>query len=130
MPPETPLSAPAVLADPAVLVPDTPLDAPVAASAEPFSPGSRPSIAATVEASEGRIQTCLGQALKKTPTLSGRVSAGWSIEAGRVTESHLVTNTTGDDDLGVCVVAAAHTFRFDPSITANVREYPWIIAPR
>jgi hypothetical protein len=121
-----PPTPPAVLADPVVLAPDMPLDAPVAAITAP--PDVQASIAATVKKSQGRILSCLERALKEAPTLAGRVSVGWTIVEGRVTESHLVANTTGDDALGGCVVAAVRGFRFDPTVTAEVAEFPWVVS--
>lgn len=126
MPATTPAApeAPVTLADPVVLVPDAPLDG----AAVTTPPDVQASIAATVKKSQGRILSCLERALKEAPTLAGRVSVGWTIVEGRVTESHLVANTTGDDALGGCVVAAVRGFRFDLSVTATVAEFPWVVS--
>jgi hypothetical protein len=90
--------------------------------------GDKGGIASVVKKSSGRIQTCTEQALKANPDLNGRVSVGWSISSGKVTEAHLVSNTTGNGDLGKCIVNAVRGFRFDPGLTAEVAEFPWVVS--
>jgi len=90
--------------------------------------GDAGNISAVVRKSQGRITTCLDRALKANPSVNGRVSVGWTIQAGRVTESHLVKNSTGDDSLGQCITTAVRAFRFDESLTANVAEFPWVVS--
>jgi hypothetical protein len=90
--------------------------------------GDKGSIASVVRKSTGRIQTCVEQGLKANPDLNGRVSVGWTVAAGKVTEAHLVSNNTGDDGLGKCIVGAVRSFRFDPGLTAEVAEYPFVVS--
>lgn len=90
--------------------------------------GDAGSIASVVKKSSGRIASCVDQALKANPDLNGRVSVGWTIEAGKVTSAKLVKNTTGDAALGECVVRAVRGFRFDAALTAEVSEYPWVVS--
>ena len=90
--------------------------------------GDAGNIASVVKKSQGRIQSCLETALKANPSLNGRVSVGWTIQAGKVTEAHLVKNSTGDDTLGQCVTRAVRSFRFDEGLTASVAEFPWVVS--
>ena len=90
--------------------------------------GDAGNISTVVRKSQGRITTCLDQALKSNPSVNGRVSVGWTITAGRVTESHLVKNSTGDDTLGQCITKSVRAFRFDETLTANVAEFPWVVS--
>jgi hypothetical protein len=90
--------------------------------------GDAGNISTVVRKSQGRITTCLDQALKSNPSVNGRVSVGWTIQAGRVTESHLVKNSTGDDTLGQCITKSVRAFRFDETLTANVAEFPWVVS--
>lgn len=90
--------------------------------------GDAGSIASVVRKSQARVQTCVEQALKANPNMSGRVSVGWTIAAGKVTEAHLVSNSTGDDVLGQCIVKSVRAFRFDPSLSAEVAEFPWVVS--
>ncbi len=90
--------------------------------------GDAGNIASVVKKSQGRIQTCLEQALKANPSVNGRVSVGWTILSGKVTESHLVKNTTGDAKLGQCIAGSVRAFRFDEGLTANVAEFPWVVS--
>lgn len=90
--------------------------------------GDAGNISSVVRKSQGRIQTCVEQALKADASTSGRVSVGWTIVGGKVTEARLVKNTTGNDQLGKCVVSAVRMFRFDPTLTAEVAEFPWVVS--
>lgn len=90
--------------------------------------GDAGGVAQVVRKSQGRITTCVDQSLKANPNMSGRVGVGWTIAAGRVTEAHLVSNTTGDDQLGKCIVNAVRQFRFDPGLSADVAEFPWVVS--
>ena len=90
--------------------------------------GDAGGIASVVKKSSGRIQTCVEQGLKVNENLNGRVSVGWTISGGKVTEAHLVSNNTGDDGLGKCIVTAVRGFRFSEDTTANVAEFPWVVS--
>lgn len=90
--------------------------------------GDAGGIASVVKKSQGRIQTCVEQGLKANPNMNGRVSVGWTVTGGRVTEAHLVSNSTGDSALGQCIVKAVRQFRFDSSLSAEVAEFPWVVS--
>lgn len=90
--------------------------------------GDAGNIGSVVKKSQGRITSCLEQGLKANPSLNGRVSVGWNIQAGKVKDARLVQNTTGDDALGKCIVNAVRQFRFDPGLTAEVAEFPWVVS--
>ena len=92
------------------------------------SEGDAGGIASVVKKSQGRVVSCLDQALKQNQSLNGKVSVGWSIQAGRVSDAHIVKNTTGDTALGECVARAVRGFRFDESLTAEVAEFPWVVS--
>ncbi len=85
-------------------------------------------ISSVVKKSQGPIQSCLEKALINQPTLNGRVSIGWSIVAGRVTQASVVSNDTGDDALAACMSGAVRTFRFPETLTAEVAEFPWVLS--
>lgn len=90
--------------------------------------GDEAAIRRVVLASQGRIVTCVDQSLKGDPHLDGRVGVGFTVVAGRVTEAHLVSNDTGDAQLGACVTRAVRQLRFDPGLSAEVAELPWIVS--
>lgn len=85
-------------------------------------------IGAVMRGAEGRITTCLEQSLKGNPRLDGRLGVGFTVTAGRVSGVHVVSNQTGDDALGACVVGAVRTFRFPSAVSAEVTEFPWILS--
>ncbi len=92
------------------------------------SEGDAGGIASVVRKSQARVASCLEQALKQNQGLNGKVSVGWSIQAGKVSDAKIVKNTTGDTALGECVVRAVRGFRFDPGLTAEVAEFPWVVS--
>jgi hypothetical protein len=85
-------------------------------------------IRSVVKANNGRIVSCLDQALKQNPDLNGRISIGWTIQAGKVTSSSVVRNNTGDDALANCMAKAVRSFRFDAGLTAEVAEFPFAVS--
>jgi hypothetical protein len=62
------------------------------------------------------------------PDLDGCVALGWTITAGRVTEAHLVEDTTGDETAVKCTVQAVRAMRFDPTITTTVERFSWYLS--
>ncbi len=90
--------------------------------------GDAGGVAKVVRANKGRIETCVQVSLRQNPDLSGRVSAGWVIQQGKVSDVHVVKNTTGDPALGECIVKAVRSFRFDAGLTATVDEFPWVVS--
>ncbi len=91
-------------------------------------PSDTTGIATVVKKSRGLIESCLEQSLKINPEINGRVSVGWTIQGGKVTESHLVSNTTGDDGLGQCISKKVRSFRFDPGLSTSVSSYAWAVS--
>ncbi|MES2638406.1 MAG: AgmX/PglI C-terminal domain-containing protein [Myxococcota bacterium] len=98
---------------------------PVAPAAEPHRPvtdepgEATPHVAAVLAKHRPRVQACVEQSGKALPEGVGRVAVELTIEAGRVTSSALIKNTTGDDALGQCVVRAARTMRFADETTTT-----------
>ncbi len=85
-------------------------------------------IQTVVKKSRGLIESCLAQSLKVDPQVSGRVSVGWTIQAGRVTESHLISNTTRDSGLGQCIEKQVRSFRFAAAVSTTVDSYAWAVS--
>lgn len=91
-------------------------------------PADSTGIGTVVKKSRGLIESCLEQSLKLNADVNGRVSVGWTIQSGKVTEAHLVTNTTGDDALGQCITKKVRSFRFDPGLSTSVNSYAWAVS--
>ena len=90
--------------------------------------GDAGSIRTIIKKNQGRIETCTQASLKLNPEMKGRVGVGWVIQSGRVSDVKLVTNSTGDPELGTCMVRAVKGFRFDEGLTATVTEFPWVLS--
>lgn len=90
--------------------------------------GEKGNILRVLKKSQGRIRLCVELAFKVNPAVKGRVSAGWSIVDGRVTEAHLVSNNTGVDAVGKCVLSSVRGMRFFEDTTATVAEFAWVVS--
>lgn len=67
----------------------------------------------------GAVQGCYEQALREDPELSGRVVLSLSLSAGRVSEAVVVENSTGSQELAICVESRAERWQFDTSVTLD-----------
>ena len=79
---------------------------------------------------QGRMMTCYEQGAKQDPSLAGRVEVGWTITGGRVTDVVLVGNSSGNAELGVCMVRAVRSLRFPAGMDAEVDRFPWVFSGR
>jgi hypothetical protein len=90
--------------------------------------GDPADIGRVVRAKRGAIETCVQQALKKDSGTSGRIAVGWVIQAGKVSGAVVKKNTTGNEELGACIAKTVRGMRFDPSVTATVDEWAWVVS--
>lgn len=79
-----------------------------------------------VRGSKGRIETCVQNAMMCND-VAGRIGASWNVVAGKVESAAITTNTTGDAELGACIVKAVRSMRFDPGFSGTVDEYAWVV---
>lgn len=82
----------------------------------------------TVKTYRYAIHGCVQRALRHAPKLHGRVTVGWTITAGTVSDVKLVSNETGNAPLGTCIVGAVERFRFPADVTGTVPSYTWILS--
>lgn len=85
--------------------------------------GDEQAIREVVTQRGGRFQGCAEERWKQVPALSGRVSIGWSIDGGVVSNVHVVSNQTGDSTLEKCLVNSVRAMRFAPDTVAQVPEW-------
>lgn len=90
--------------------------------------GDGGSIASVVRKKAGTFQSCVEAGLKQDENMSGRVSIGWSITAGKVGNVHKVENTTGNEAIYTCFATAIRGLRFDEALTADVAAYSWSVS--
>ena len=67
----------------------------------------------------GAVQVCYEQSLRSEPDLNGRVVLSLSLASGRVSEAVIVENSTGSQDLALCVEQRAARWKFDTSVTLD-----------
>jgi TonB family protein len=87
-------------------------------------------VAKVVNRRLGAIKGCYEQALKRNPTLAGKVTIRFTISgSGKVTTARAVLNEL-TPAVGNCMVAAFKRFRFPPPEGGTVTfEYPFMFTP-
>lgn len=90
--------------------------------------GDAGDIQRVVLASRGRVESCVQVALLQDLCTQGRIGVGWKVEAGKVTAAAITRNTTGNAELGGCVVKAVRSMRFDPGFSGSIDEYAWVVS--
>ncbi len=85
--------------------------------------GDEAAIGQVVQRREGMFRACAEASWKMDPGLRGRVSLGWSIHGGTVSDVHVVSNATGHQELAECVTRGVRALRFSPETDAVVPEW-------
>ncbi len=85
-------------------------------------------VANTIRSRKGAIIACYEKALKRNPSLAGKVQLRFTISAiGKVTAAEIDTNTLGDDEVGSCMVTIVKTWRFPAPAGGEVQfSYPFV----
>jgi len=91
--------------------------------------GDAGKVKSTVRRYSGQMKYCYEQQLKKNRDLQGRVEIGWAVYGGAVESVYIVSNSTGDDALGKCMVNKLKRWKFDSSIEGDV-SWPFVFAPK
>ena len=79
-----------------------------------------PAIRDQVRDYQRQIRSCYERRLREDPTLSGRLEVEVDILGGQVVMAQINNNTTGDDDLGRCIVLRARSWRFPAEIDEKI----------
>ncbi|MBW1876930.1 MAG: energy transducer TonB [Deltaproteobacteria bacterium] len=87
--------------------------------------GDAPAVRGVVEEHFGQLTYCYEQQLKLDPGLGGRVEVEWHVRGGRVTSANVFANTTGNSELGRCIVSKIRRWRFPESVEGEIL-YPFI----
>ena len=86
-----------------------------------------------IQTRRSAIQACYERELRATPTLAGRVAVQMTIqESGSVSGVHVTDNSTGNDNVGSCVVRVIQGFRFNPGPSGGSVTYtfPFVFEPQ
>lgn len=88
-------------------------------------------IASVVSRRKRAIQSCYEKQLKRNPKLAGKVKVQFTInEMGRVGEARVVEDTTGDRQVGVCIVSQIKRWRFPRPDGGSVTvAFPFLFTP-
>jgi len=81
-----------------------------------------------LRAKNGQIKYCYEKLSRANPRLSGRVVAAVFISGGKVTSVEIDQNSTGDSELGRCVVGKIRRWRFPPEVS-DVVALEWLMKP-
>jgi hypothetical protein len=84
------------------------------------------SVTSVLRRYKGRVERCYEQSLRRNSELQGRVEIELSVAGGTVQTSAIASNSTGDDELGACILRQIKGLKFDPSVEAEV-IYPFVL---
>lgn len=87
------------------------------------------SVKKTVQRNFGQLTYCYEQRLRQNPSLAGRVEIEWYVNGGRVTSAEVFANTTGDSELGQCIVKKIKRWSFPSEVQGEIL-YPFIFKPK
>jgi TonB family protein len=79
----------------------------------------------------GLIKACYENALKRNPTLKGKIGIRFTIlETGGLSDIQAAQNSLGSPEVAACIMNTMRTWRtqFRPSGPVTV-EYPFVFAP-
>lgn len=93
----------------------------VAFAGEPATPVDS-AIKAFVKANMSAVRSCYEGALRRDPKVAGRVEVAWTLDAGRVTATRVVEDTTGDATLSACIDESVRGWVFPADLSG---EYAW-----
>ncbi len=94
-----------------------------------FVEGDTDAVVKVVRKYTGQIKYCYERRLKENPGVAGRVEVQWTITDGRVTSASLFANTTGDDELGSCIISKIKKWRFPSDQVEGEVIYPFVLTP-
>ena len=100
-----------------------------AARAAPFD---QMRVVRMIQTRRSAIQACYERELRSQPTLAGRVAVQMTIEvSGAVDGVHVTDNSTGNPNVGDCVVRVIQGFAFDPGPIGGSITYtfPFVFEP-
>ena len=78
-----------------------------------------------MQANFGQLTWCYEQALRRDPSVAGRIDTRWMVEDGRVTRAEVVGNETGDDVFAECLLGKIRSWQFPPEVGGEI-DYPFI----
>lgn len=81
-----------------------------------------------VKRNTGQLKYCYEQELKADPNLAGRVEIEWVVTGGRVTSANVLVNTTGNSQLGTCIVGKIKRWTFPAEIEGEI-SWPFVFQP-
>lgn len=71
---------------------------------------------------------CYREALRQSPLPTGQITLGWHARDGAVHSSYIVSNTTGDPELGGCVLHALQHVPMPSSLERDIQK-SWRFEP-
>jgi TonB family protein len=85
-------------------------------------------VANTIRSRKGAVIACYEKALKRNPSLAGKITLRFTISAiGKVTAADIDSNSLGDDEVGSCMTTIVKTWRFPAPAGGEVQfSYPFI----
>ena len=91
--------------------------------------GDAESVRQVVQNNFGQLEYCYTQQLRANPSLAGRVEVEWYVRDRRVTSATVFANTTGNSELGDCIVGKIKRWRFSEAVEGEIL-YPFVFSPK
>ncbi len=97
-----------------------------APSQDSLDPEFEESIRSVVRRYKGQVKYCYDNRLVENPEIEGRIEVYFALAGGRIEDTQIVYNTTGDTQLADCIRNKVQRWRFDSDIYLDV-IFPFIL---
>lgn len=74
----------------------------------------------------GQVSYCHNVAKSRYSDVAGRIEVRWSINAGQVEDIQVVSNSTGDERMAVCVLSKVTRMEFPEDMTVATVDHPFV----
>lgn len=74
----------------------------------------------------GQVSYCHNVAKSRYSDVAGRVELRWSIQEGKVENAQVVSNSTGDDRMAVCVLSKVMRMEFPDDMSVASVDHPFV----
>ena len=74
----------------------------------------------------GQVSYCHNVAKARYSDVAGRIEVRWSINAGQVEDVQVVSNSTGDERMAVCVLSKVTRMEFPEDMTVVSVDHPFV----
>ena len=74
----------------------------------------------------GQVSYCHNVAKSRYSDVAGRIEVRWSIRDGQVEDVRVISNSTGDERMAVCVLSKVTRMEFPEDMTVATVDHPFV----